>query len=230
MTLAARLVGMIESFDQSGRTLIPTFDFNETTSSGGSSGDEDDSEDPYNYSTKMSLAVTDGLELQFSSISEDITTSVQTPISIDAAASVSLSVTDGLVLSVIFTDSNAIEKTQPYFLLDSTDNLGEYDSDVVSIGSNGYVLVDTEVDGTISALCDMTASATTGISSITAEYTGTITIAYSYDNTTWVEDIAIEDFIDMGDTLYADFDGVLYLQITLSGDATFKSLKITFTE
>ncbi len=232
ISLTARLVGMIESFDQSGRTLTPTFDFNSSMFSGGSSTDSssDDEEDPYNYTSTISLPITDGLELQFASITEDVLVYTQIPTSIDISTSLSLPITDVLALSLSFSDTYAVEKTLPYFLLDSTDNLGEYDSDIISIGSNGYVLVDSDVNGTISALCDMTASTTLGISDITAEYTGTITVSYSYDNTTWTEDVAIEDFIDMGDTLYADFDGLLYLQVTLTGDATFKSLKITFTE
>ncbi len=182
------------------------------------------------FSDSFSLAVTDGVQLSSDFLGAP-TIGVQTPTPVSLADTWALQVSE-TAAAISFGEEFDVSTTAPYWLLDTDEHQGTYDSSVITIGTNGYVLVDEEVSGTITATADCSAENISGIAEITASYSGGVTISYSYDNEMWSDAIDIAEFLEMGDSLYAGLgdEKQLYLQVTLTGDATFKSLKITFTE
>lgn len=125
--------------------------------------------------------------------------------------------------------SNSLADTR--FLINTTDSKGTYDSDI-TITDGVYQLSDQSISSCIAKTADLTDSSITGITSLECTYTGLVSVQYSYDNSTWTEQVPMADFLqtDLA-VLYAGMTTAktIALRIWLSGNATVTEFAINYT-
>ena len=125
--------------------------------------------------------------------------------------------------------SNSLADTR--FLINTTDSKGTYDSDI-TITDGVYQLSDQSVSSCIAKTADLTDSSITGITSLECTYTGLVSVQYSYDNSTWTEQVPMADFLrtDLA-VLYAGMTTAktIALRIWLAGNATLTEFAINYT-
>lgn len=83
----------------------------------------------------------------------------------------------------------------------------------------------------IEGMADLSDGTVLGIKALNAEYTGTITVQYSYDGENFTEEFAMEEFLLMDlDALYAGLldAKTITFRFWLAGDATLKSFVMNY--
>lgn len=108
-------------------------------------------------------------------------------------------------------------------------NPGTYDSSIITIKNGAYQLIDDSVSGQISKTADLQDQ--TGISSLECKYTGIVTIQYSYDGSTWIEQQPMADFLKTDlEALYSGMTAAkqIAFRITLEGNATLTEFIVNY--
>lgn len=83
----------------------------------------------------------------------------------------------------------------------------------------------------IEGMADLSDGTVLGIKALNAEYTGTVTVQYSYDGENFTEELAMEEFLLMDlDVLYADLldAKTITFRFWLAGDATLTSFVMNY--
>ena len=80
-------------------------------------------------------------------------------------------------------------------------------------------------------MADLSDGTVLGIKALNAEYTGTVTVQYSYDGENFTEELAMEEFLLMDlDALYAGLldAKTITFRFWLAGDATLTSFVMNY--
>ena len=83
----------------------------------------------------------------------------------------------------------------------------------------------------IEGMADLSDGTVLGIKALNAEYTGTVTVQYSYDGENFTEELAMEEFLLMDlDALYAGLldAKTITFRFWLAGDATLTSFVMNY--